>query len=46
MAEYNPRSRNPRNDDAPLSWSQRFYDSRRDRETHRPCGFRVPEPKL
>lgn len=38
MAEYNPRNRNIRND-APLSWSQRFYDSRPERERESVCGF-------
>ena len=42
MAEYNPRNRNRRHDDAPLSWSQKFYDSRPG-EPRKPCGFAVPE---
>lgn len=43
MPKYNPRNRNRRYDDAPLSWSQKFYDSRGNREPRKPCGFSVPE---
>lgn len=36
---YNPRNRNPRYDNAPLSWSQSYYDRERRREQPVPCGF-------
>lgn len=35
---YNPRNRNIRHDEAPLSWSQRYYD--RDKPKTEPVGFR------
>lgn len=45
MADYKPRNRNrPVNEDsAPLSWSQRFYDGRRNPDQRAPCGFHIPD---
>lgn len=42
MAKYNPRNRNFRHDEAPLAWSQRFYESRPEKPRN-PCGFHVGE---
>lgn len=44
MSKYNPRNRNHRHDEAPLSWAQQFYDRRPEPQRDVQCGFHIGEP--